>query len=573
MTPTSSTLHSAMELHKKGEIDEAAKCYRQLIDNNSRDKRVYVNYAAILRKQGKANEAGQIITKGLKCADDKSPMLHNTLGNCLRDLERYPEAINCYRKALEAQPGYYDAQISIIGALYEGGYKVLSDRCLWQMYKFYGHTKRGILNQIITREVEKSNNENRPINSGLVKLLQTVDVLGDEDEGTLPLHWYLTAQLCCDSGKIKEAKEFYEMAVEKTGDAMKKASDEKTKEKTRSLYTISSWNFSCQLLRSGEMKLGWKLYDHGLNAPCDGPQKWQRALFKPFTYSKVKPWKGEGLLDKRILLLGEQGIGDTMAFISLITKIEEKTKEMTLVVPQRLEKIYERSLPMCTVLSDKYVRDNPLNEKDYDYQCPLGSMIQYLYTNVGDFKNRYFKLEANKDMTKKLKGKYLDIFKKDKPIIGISWQGGGKQDRITDKSIDLNELIRYLRPYDLNLLSLQYGDDEKIVKKTAKEHNVNFIDDPDIQATKDMENWLNQVDACDAVISIANTTIHGAGGLRKPTICLLGEKADWRWLRDKEEKTSYWYPTVQISWQDKSQGGWNAALQNIPQWLRENQLV
>ena len=107
MTGMSSTLQSAMELHKNGELDEASRKYQKLIDSNSKDKRVYVNYAAILRKQGKPSEAGQVITKGLKLTDAKSPILNNTLGNCLRDLERYPEAINCYRKALEHQPGYY----------------------------------------------------------------------------------------------------------------------------------------------------------------------------------------------------------------------------------------------------------------------------------------------------------------------------------------------------------------------------------------------------------------------------------------------------------------------------------
>ena len=39
------------------------------------------------------------------------------------------------------------------------------------------------------------------------------------------------------------------------------------------------------------MKLGWQLFDHGLNTPAEGAQKWQRALFKPFSSAKVKPWR------------------------------------------------------------------------------------------------------------------------------------------------------------------------------------------------------------------------------------------------------------------------------------------
>ena len=75
-----------------------------------------------------------------------------------------------------------------------------------------------------------------------------------------------------------------------------------------------------------------------------------------------------------------------------------------------------------------------------------------------------------------------------------------------------------------------------MVDKYKNKYNVQFIDDLNIQATKDMNGWLDQVDACDCVLSIANTTIHGAGGLRKPTLCLLGQKSDWRWLKDRAVK-------------------------------------
>ena len=87
-----------------------------------------------------------------------------------------------------------------------------------------------------------------------------------------------------------------------------------------------------------------------------------------------------------------------------------------------------------------------------------------------------------------------------------------------------------------------------------------------------MNSWLNQVDACDAVISIANTTIHGAGGLRKPTLCLLGVKADWRWLKARSCRKSYWYPTVDVAWQSEDRS-WDAALDEIMPWLKKHNLI
>ena len=129
-----------------------------------------------------------------------------------------------------------------------------------------------------------------------------------------------------------------------------------------------------------------------------------------------------------------------------------------------------------------------------------------------------------------------------------------RKDRIKHKSIELGQkFLACFKPYNIRILSLQYGDDNKIVKGAATKLMIDFIDDEDIQATENMESWLDQVNACDGVISIANTTIHGAGGLNKPTLCLLEHNADWRWLNDKNEKFSYWYPSVEIAWQVKNQ--------------------
>ena len=177
------------------------------------------------------------------------------------------------------------------------------------------------------------------MNKSLEIILRTADQLNDEVEK--PIHWYRTAQLCCDAGRTKEGLEYYDKGIDATS-KYKEITEPKLVKKAKELYTVSSWNLAYNLLRNGEMEKGWKLYDHGLNTPCEGPQKWQRALFKPFTCSKVPIWRGEDISGKNILLLGEQGIGDTMAFISLTPQVIKMAKRVTIVVPERLKAIYER---------------------------------------------------------------------------------------------------------------------------------------------------------------------------------------------------------------------------------------
>ena len=60
-----------------------------------------------------------------------------------------------------------------------------------------------------------------------------------------------------------------------------------------------------------------------------------------------------------------------------------------------------------------------------------------------------------------------------------------------------------------------------------------------------MDRWLSQVAICDYVISVANTTVHGSGGLGVPTFCLVPKSHDWRWIKaDKGYRNSYWYSSV-----------------------------
>ena len=83
-----------------------------------------------------------------------------------------------------------------------------------------------------------------------------------------------------------------------------------------------------------------------------------------------------------------------------------------------------------------------------------------------------------------------------------------------------------------------------------------------------MDGWLSQVAAMDAVISIANTTIHGAGGLGIPTICLVSQKADWRWIEPSIFKGCYWYPSVDAAYQG-AKADWEPAVNDASKWLQK----
>ena len=109
------------------------------------------------------------------------------------------------------------------------------------------------------------------------------------------------------------------------------------------------------------------------------------------------------------------------------------------------------------------------------------------------------------------------------------------------KSLKLKQLTPLLKNSNFRFVSLQYGDDGPHLERYHKDSGVEVLHDDTIDPLHDMDGWLSQVAAMDAVISIANTTVHGAGGLGIPTLCLVSQQADWRWI-DPAIFKGYWYP-------------------------------
>ena len=117
----------------------------------------------------------------------------------------------------------------------------------------------------------------------------------------------------------------------------------------------------------------------------------------------------------------------------------------------------------------------------------------------------------------------------------------------------------------VRFVSLQYGNAAPTVERW-RQQGLDVVHDGRVDSLKQMDPWLAQVAACDAVLSVANTTIHGAGGLGLPTLCLLSVHSDWRWLDDASARHSYWYPSVGIA-RESREAGWGEALQQARAWL------
>ena len=98
-------INQAIQFHLKGNIPEAAKYYKKIIDQECKDFKVFANYGVILKNVGKLKEAEKSTRKAIELNPDYA-MAYCNLGAILKDLGKLKEAEQSTRKAIELNPDY-----------------------------------------------------------------------------------------------------------------------------------------------------------------------------------------------------------------------------------------------------------------------------------------------------------------------------------------------------------------------------------------------------------------------------------------------------------------------------------
>ena len=110
--PTEQIINQAIQLHLQGNITEASKYYKQLINRGCNNPSVFSNYGAILYDLGKLQEAKNSFHKAIELNPNFADA-HCNLGVLLKDFGKLKEAEVSYRKAIELNPNFADAHSNL----------------------------------------------------------------------------------------------------------------------------------------------------------------------------------------------------------------------------------------------------------------------------------------------------------------------------------------------------------------------------------------------------------------------------------------------------------------------------
>lgn len=553
--------------------------YQRALEQGITKPILYQNYGALLRSVGEKDKALDIYNKGLANYPENIEIMTNKANllmysSPVQSLELFFVIIHHrlrHDDELQSNPALTSALVSAVTILREMNCTSWSLELIKLSSNIVGFTPPLMLNLMLILD-HSASMEARSVDDLSEKLYVELEK-GMESYSPLEqaeIRFGLAAHLISNFN-VPLAVNQYNKALSSLSQAQNLTQEDS--ERARKSYNMNTWNFSNSLIRKQEFKQGWKLYEFGLQTPAQGSQRWQRSLSKPFYRSELPLWDGSSLKGKSILLLEEQGIGDAMQFITLIPTLLDEASDIGLFVSERLKPVYLKSFndEVSQGRLKVFTYVDPINGKllpnAYDYQSPLGSIVQHRFDHPSKFHPRTPILKCNPKSRDLVRQQYFDRFPGITNIVGISWRGGGRGDRIKQKSLDLAEFCEFISGFDDTLfVSLQYGEDGKSIEY-MKKYVKNILFDPRFNALKNLDAWHDQVACCDGVLSVANTTVHGSGGLNIPTQCLLSNHADWRWLSNPAITRSYWYPSVGICRQDPSSSSWDAAKDFVRQWL------
>jgi len=292
-------------------------------------------------------------------------------------------------------------------------------------------------------------------------------------------------------GQLEEALANYDRALERVVDTTERR-------ETRHSRSIC-------LIGAGKLEEGFREYEIRND-----------ERFRAYVYHHVKApkWNGEDIAGKKVLLVGEQGLGDEFMFANILPDVEKAVGangKLQIAVDPRLISLFQRSFPKAEVggYEDRTLIDANDGNKAFrlvpfaaggnepDFWAPMGSALQYYRKSLADFPHQAFlkpdpaRVAEFRALLDKMPGKK----------IGICWRSmmlGAKRAKYYSP-VDAWGPI--LKTPGVTFVNLQYGDCADELKRMQEKFGVTVEVIPGLDLRDDIDGAAALSAALDLVIS------------------------------------------------------------------------
>ena len=339
------------------------------------------------------------------------------------------------------------------------------------------------------------------------------------------------ANTLLNAGKYSEAIEMYRKTIELNPN-----------------FNKSKINLGTTLLSMSNFEEGFKEYSHRI---------YEDKNFKSVLHKKNLIWNGQNIENKKILIIAENGLGNTLQFSRYLETLSQLNCKIIFQCQEELHHFFEDMVFIEEIISNESEYD------DYDYWIPLQNLIYLLTPDLNS--NCPFPSPLKINDNKLLEWETL-IEVNDNVKIGLNWQGSSLNPRVANNSVSLNSFKSIVKNPLATFINLQKGNAvSEIEKFQLEEHIVNYDLLMDTGSKKFVDTAAI-IKYLDLVITTDTSIAHLAGTLGTQTWLLLPKVSDWRWLNSKDE--TIWYDNFRI-YRQKIQGDWSDVFSRVEKDCQE----
>ena len=349
-------------------------------------------------------------------------------------------------------------------------------------------------------------------------------------------------------GRLDEALEAYDQALSLATDPTERIEGKHSR--------------SVCLIGMGRLEEGFREYEIRNN-----------PRFRAYVQHIVKAplWNGEALAGKRILVVGEQGLGDEFMFANILPDLARavgKDGKLQIAVDPRLVPLFARSFPEAQVgaYDDRRLIDREGNRElrfipwavkdgEPDFYAPMGTALQFFRKRVEDFPRDAF-LTPDPARIGEYRARLEALGPG--PYVGICWRSMMLAAKRRKYYSTLEMWGPILKVPGITFVNVQYGDCREELERAAAQHGavINVIDGLDLKDDIDGAAALSA--ALDLVISAPTAAAATAASVGTPVWFLTAGRT-WPQLGTGRFP---WYRDTRVFSPEKF-ADWNALIEQV----------
>jgi len=303
-------------------------------------------------------------------------------------------------------------------------------------------------------------------------------------------------------------------------------------------YGEAHWNLALALLRKGDYARGWHEYEWRLELPA----------FRGAPPPTTPRWRGANLRGKTLLLIAEQGLGDTLHFLRFARTLAAQRARVIVEVPPALALLAGTVPGVASVIVRGEARP------PHDAWSPMMSipLAIGLTTPPADAGVPYLRAD---ERSRSMVALELARIAPRRPRIGLAWAGARSNTHDRARSCALAAFVPLLARDDATWMSLQKGDGEEEIAVLREASNLVLPD-----ARNNFDGTAALIASLDLVVTVDTSIAHLAGALARPVWILLPFASDWRW--GDAQRTTPWYPTARL-FRQRTPGDWAGVVADV----------